>query len=424
MFQQKRNIEIPTAFKELFNPHRFKIFYGGRGGAKSASLARALLIKAMQEPLRILGAREVQLTINDSVKRLLDDIILQYELDSFFTSTRSEIAGKNESLFIFAGLKHNPQKIKSMEGVDIAWIEEADGLSQESLDLLIPTIRRKDSELWFSYNPRDINAPVHQMFVENKRDNAYVKKVNYDINPWFPDVLRVEMEYDKSHDPGKYQHIWLGEPVRHSEALVFHGKWRIDTFNPPLDTVFYYGADWGFSQDPTVLVRMYEDQENRILYIDQEAYGVGVEIDKTPALFDLVPGSRKWMITADSARPETISYMNRHGFNIDSAKKGKGSVEEGVEFLKSYTIIVHNRCKHVIYELGAYSYKINPRTGDILPILADKDNHCIDTMRYALERVGRPAAADAGADPEPRAYFRNKQDILNRYRARKSVIYG
>lgn len=387
------NIEIPKAFKELFDPHRFKVYYGGRGGAKSASFARTLLIKAMQRPHRIMCGREVQLSIKDSVKRVLDDIIAEYNLEYFFTSTRQEITGLNGSLFIFTGLKDNVQKIKSMEGIDICWVEEADGVSQASLDILIPTIRREGSELWFSYNPRDINAPVHQMFVENKRDNALVKKVNYDANPWFPDVLKQEMEWDKSHDPGKYQHIWLGEPVKYTEALVFHGKWSIDTFNAPQDTVFYYGADWGFSQDPTALIRLYEDHDNRKLFIDYEAGGVGVEIDDTPELFDQVPGSRKWFITADSARPETISYMNRQGFRILPAKKGKGSVEEGIKFLKSYEIIIHSRCKRVIYEFGNYSYKTDPRTGDILPVLEDKHNHFVDCARYALERITRKKQA-------------------------------
>lgn len=344
----------------------------------------------MEQPLRILCGREIQNTIKDSVKQLLDDLIKEYEFDDFFTSTQTEIRGVNGSNFIFSGLQHNPAKIKSMEGVDIVWLEEADSISQETLDLLIPTIRKEGSELWFSYNPRDINAPVHQMFVVKGRPDAYVKKVNYYDNPWFPDVLRKEMEYDKAHDPGKYQHIWLGEPVKHSEALVFYGKWRIDdTFRAPKDTIFYYGADWGFSTDPAVLIRMYCDHDKRILYVDHEVYGVGVEIDDLPEFFDNVPGSRKWIITADSQRPDTISYIRRQGFRIRGAIKGKGSIVEGTEFLRSYTIVVNSRCKNVIYELGAHSYKVDKLTNDILPILEDKNNHCIDAMRYALEKITR-----------------------------------
>jgi phage terminase large subunit len=344
----------------------------------------------MAQPLRILCGREIQNTIKDSVKQLLDDLIKLYEFDDFFKSTQSEIKGVNGSIFIFSGLQHNPAKIKSMEGVDIAWLEEADSISQDTLDLLIPTIRKENSEIWFSYNPRDINAPVHQMFVVNDHPGAFVRKINYDENPWFPEVLRRSMEYDKAHDPGKYQHIWLGEPVKHSEALVFYGKWRIDdTFEIPEDTIFYYGADWGFSTDPAVLIRMFCNHKKRILYVTHEAYGVGIEIDDLPAFFDTVPDSRKWIITADSQRPDTISYMKRQDFKIRGAIKGKGSVVEGTEFLRSYTIVVHSRCKNVIYELGSHSYKVDKLTKDVLPLLEDKNNHCIDSMRYALEKITR-----------------------------------
>jgi phage terminase large subunit len=391
------NIKIPKAFKPLFVPKRYKVVYGGRGGAKSASFSRALLVKAMQKQLRILCGREIQHTIADSVKKLLDDIIKQYELEGFYSSTNTEITGKNGSSFIFAGLKHNPLKIKSMEGIDIAWVEEADALSQESLDILIPTIRRDDSELWFSYNPRDENDPVHKMFVKEGRPNAWVRKINYDENPWFPDVLRQEMEYDKSHDLDKYQHIWLGETLKLSEALVFRNKWRIEEFEMPPGTLFLYGADWGFSQDPTTLIRFSIDEAARVIYVDYEAYGVGVEIYDIPKLFDMVPGCRKWPIKADNARPDTISYLKKkHGFNIKGAKKGAGSVEDGIEFLKSFIIIVHPRCKNTAYELGSYKYKVDAKSGDILPLLEDKNNHLIDPMRYAVRHMYSKKEAKLG----------------------------
>ena len=189
------------------------------------------------------------------------------------------------------------------------------------------------------------------------------------------------------HDYEKYRHVWLGEPVKHSEALVFK-NWRIDgSIAPRPKESLYYGGDWGFANDPTALLRCWANHEERILYIDYEAYGVGVEIDDTPELFMSVPGSDKWIITADSARPETISYMNRHGFRIRGAKKGAGSVDEGVKFLQSYTIVIHERCKHLVDEVSLYSYKTDKLTGDILPILEDKNNHLIDALRYALEKL-------------------------------------
>ena len=172
-------------------------------------------------------------------------------------------------------------------------------------------------------------------------------------------------------------------------------NWKVEEFDTPADAVFRFGADWGFAVDPTVLVRGY--LKGRTLYIDHEAYAVGCEVDKTPALFDKVPKSREYRITADSARPEVVSYMRRHGFpKIVPAIKGQGSIEDGIAFLQSFDIVVHPRCENVIRELGAYSYKIDKMTDEILPVLDDKDNHTIDALRYALEGLRR-----AGVAPKP-----------------------
>jgi len=378
-------IKIPPAFKFLAKPARYKGAYGGRGSGKSWSFAQHLLLAGIQRKEKILCAREYQASIADSVKSLLDAIIARYPvMSTFYQSVKNEIRGVNGTSFIFLGIRHDPQKIKSLEGVTKCWVEEANTVSQKSLDILIPTIRAEGSEIWFSYNRKDPNEPVHE--IRNKPD-AIFREVNYYDNPFFPDTLRREMEWDREHDTGKYEHVWLGKPRVHSEAQVFHGRYRIERFETPKDAVFYFGADWGFSVDPTTLVRMWID--GRKLFIDYEAYGVGVEIDKTPGLFDTVPGSRDYIITADNARPETISYMRRQGFNIRPSQKGKGSVEEGIEFLKSYEIIIHERCKHVADEFNLYSYKTDRRTGDILPVLEDKNNHCIDAIRYAIEKVRR-----------------------------------
>ena len=390
----KTKTKYPGAFRELFKPARYKAFYGGRGSAKSHSIATALIIKAAEiEPLRIGCYREIQKSIRDSSKRLLDDKIAALGYSYFFESTQNEIRGKNGSLFIFGGLRSNPEAVKSTEGLDIAWVEEAATVSQTSLDILVPTLRKPGSELWFSWNPRFATDPVDAMFRGGEPPpNSFIKRVNFDRNPFFPDVLRDEMEWDKRRDPDKYKHIWLGEYQSNSEARVFK-NWRIgdrDEFKEDPSRRYYYGADWGFSVDPTVLIRCYI--EGRTLFVDREVYKVGCEIDATPALFDQVPGSRKWPIRADSARPETISYMNRQGFQIASAVKGAGSVEEGVEFLKSHDIVVHPECRHTIDELSLYSYKVDKLTDEVLPVLEDKENHVIDALRYALEGARRSTA--------------------------------
>lgn len=388
-------IDLPEAFEGLFQPSRYKCYFGGRGSGKSHSVASGLIYLAFvsERPLRIACYREIQKSIRDSSKRLLDDKISQMGLSWFFESTQNEIRGKNGSLFIFGGLRSNPEAVKSTEGLDIAWIEEAATVSQTSLDILVPTLRKPGSELWFTYNPRFATDPVDKMFRGGEPPpNAIIRKVNYNDNEFFPDVLRDEMEWDKRRDPDKYRHIWLGEYQSNSEARVFN-NWRIgdrEEFTHAPDTRYYYGADWGFSVDPTVLVRCYLD--GRTLYVDREVYKVGCEIDATPALFDKIPGCRKWPIRADSARPETISYMQRQGFNIVSALKGADSVEDGVEFLKSHDIVVHPDCQHTIDELSLYSYKVDKLTNEVLPVLEDKSNHVIDALRYALEGARRSTA--------------------------------
>lgn len=382
-------IQMPETFRFLFEDGwRYKASYGGRGSGKSHAFAQALVLQAAQKPLRILCAREIQRSIKDSVKRLLDDKIAASGLSGFYQSTDTEIRGANGSLFVFAGLRTNPDSIKSLEGLDRAWIEEAATVSQNSLNILIPTLRKPGSEIWMTWNPRLPNDPVETLLRGSEAPpNAIVKRVNWDDNPWFPDVLRDEMLWDRRRDPDKYAHIWLGEHQKNSEARVFK-NWRVEAFDTPADARFYFGADWGFSVDPTTLVRCWIN--GRTLYIDKEAYKVGCEIDNTPALFRTVPGSDKWPIRADSARPETISYMQRNGFpQVVAANKGQGSVEDGIEFLKSYDIVVHPDCMHTIDELTLYSYKVDKLTGEVLPVLEDKENHVIDALRYAVEQVRR-----------------------------------
>jgi phage terminase large subunit len=405
-------VELPDVFCELLTarvaddglPVRHRAAWGGRGSAKSHSFGSGLVLRGVERPTRILCAREIQRSIDASVKQLLEDKIPAMGFgptngDGFFESLKAEIRGRNGTTFKFAGLRTNVDSIKSMEGIDIAYVSEARAVSQNSIQVLTPTVRSPGSEIWWDWNPGEAKDPIDVMFRGGTPPpGSIVRRVNYTENPWFPSELRQEMEWDQKRDPDKYAHIWLGEYQRNSEARVFK-NWTTDRFETPDDARFYFGADWGFSVDPSVLVRMFlgrmvegkavADPDGRTLFIDYEAYAVGCEIDNTPALFDRVPLSRKWPITADSARPETISYMNRQGFTIGSAKKGSGSVEDGIEFMKSYDIVVHPRCTHVVDELSLYSWKVDTLTGQVIPVLSDKDNHMIDAIRYALESTRR-----------------------------------
>lgn len=404
--------ELPAWAEQLWLPKRYIFCRGGRGSAKSRSIATALVLQAAEAPQRILCAREVQRSIRDSSKRTIDDEINRLGLrGDVFESTDYEIRNvKNGSLFMFGGLRNGASGVRSMEGVTRFWADEAQAISKASIEAVTPTIRAPGSRLIFSWNPLDEKDAVDQLALSMVDDpDAITIPVNFDKNPWFPDELRRDMDRDRRRDPEKYAHIWLGQYRLNSEALVFR-NWITEPFDTPDDARFYFGADWGFSVDPTVLVRMFigrhvdgvaiADPNGRNLFFDYEAYRVGCEIDATPALFRTVPGAEKWPITADSARPETISYMNGKGFNIRSSKKGAGSVMDGIEFLKSFDIVIHPRCKHTLDEFSLYAWKIDPHTGEILPVLSDKKNHVIDSARYSLESLRRLPKTPTNAAPE------------------------
>jgi phage terminase large subunit len=384
-------IETPEWALPLLNPARYKAAYGGRGSGKSHAFAE-LLIEAhiMDQTSRSVCVREVQKSLAQSVKRLLELKIEQMNAGAYFEVQEAVIKSKKgDGLIIFQGMQnHTADSIKSLEGYDRAWVEEAQSLSQRSLDLLRPTIRKPGSELWFTWNPSQASDPVDALLRgEKPPPDATVLEVNFDGNPWFPDVLRQEMEYDRSRDPDKYAHVWKGGYLQNSTARVFK-NWRVEEFDAPADAIHRLGADWGFANDPTVLVRCHII--GRTLYIDHEAYMVGCEITNTPDLFMTIPEAERWPLVADSSRPETISHMRKHGFpKIMAAVKGKDSVNEGIEWLKSYDIVVHPRCTHTIDELTFYSYKTDPLTSKILPVLQDLNNHVIDALRYACEGVRR-----------------------------------
>jgi len=384
-------LQTPEWALPLLDASRYKGAWGGRGSGKSHMFAE-LMIEAhiIDQKRRSVCVREIQKSLNQSVKRLLETKIEAMNAGAYFEVQDAVVKSrKGDGAIIFQGMQnHTADSIKSLEGYDCAWVEEAQSLSQTSLDLLRPTIRKPDSELWFTWNPRQQSDPVDFLLRgPTPPKDATVIKVNFSDNPWFPQVLRDEMEYDKRRDPDKYQHVWQGSYLTNSSARVFK-NWKIDEFDAPPDAIHRLGADWGFAIDPTVLVRCHII--GRTLYIDYEAYMVGCEIVNTPELFMQVPEAEKWPIVADSARPETISHMRKNGFpKIMTAVKGPKSVEEGVEFLKGYDIVVHPRCTHTIDELSLYSYKQDPLTGKILPILEDKKNHVIDALRYACEGIRR-----------------------------------
>lgn len=387
MTTEIKALKFAPKFKPLFQPKRYKTFHGGRGGAKSWAAARALVIMAASKKLRILCTREVQNSIKDSVHKLLKDQIEMLGLNPWFRITNESITSASGSEFLFKGLRFDPLGIKSTEGVDICWVEEAQSVSSDSWAILIPTIRKEGSEIWVTFNPGEEQDPTYQRFIVNPPDDSITVEVNYYDNPYLPDTLRKEMEYCKRVDYEAYEHIWLGKPKSISESVIFRNRYRVEAFPDDLwlqaDRLFF-GADFGFANDPSTLIRMF--MLGTRLYIEYEAYGVGVELDEMPQFYDSIPEVRKWPVKGDNSRPETISYLARQGFSIDAAVKWKGSVEDGVTYLKGFEeIIIHERCKHTADEFRHYSYKVDKKTGDILPIIVDKFNHCIDAIRYGLD---------------------------------------
>ncbi|MGB1215736.1 MAG: PBSX family phage terminase large subunit [Pikeienuella sp.] len=409
--------QVAEVFEGLLSPARYKGAYGGRGSGKSHFFASEAVL-AILGGKRVLCVREVQRSIADSVKRLMEDKIEDMGLTPYFDITRDEVrCASSGGLAIFRGMQnHTAASVKSLEGFDVAWWEEAQTASQRSLDLLIPTIRKPGSELWFGWNPDDESDPV-EFLRTSPPDDAIVVKANWNDNPWFPDELRKDMKRDKDRDPDKYAHIWEGQYRGLSEARVFR-NWREGEETPAANVVWFYGADWGFANDETAALRCCIINETT-LYIDSEVYELGVPTEALPSLLNGLPDATKWPMRGDNARPETIDYVRRHGFpKIRSCKKGKGSVEDGVTFLQGVDIVINPRCVNTIREFRGYAYKTDPRTGEILPVIEDRNNHAIDALRYAVEGLHRKGKLLTQSSHEPdrdmgRDYGDEHEDELN-----------
>lgn len=382
----KIKIEIVPKLIILFSTNkRYLDIYGGRGSGKSWGVALFLLSKGMESRKRILCTREIQTTIKDSVHKLLSDQIEQLNLSWFYIIKKDSITGINGTEFIFKGLYRNENDIKSTEGIDYCWVEEAQSVSRDSLKTLTPTIRNPGSQIIFTYNPTNDDDPVHVDYTLADRPDTLKIECNYQDNPWFPEVLRDEMEYDRANDIDKYHHVWCGKTVKHSQAQIFYGKWKIQDFDIPEDVFFYQGADWGFAEDPLAAIRFFI--QDNILYISHEVYGFHVELDDIPAKLREIPEFHLWPTRGDSSRPDTISYVSKRGFPLlEPAHKGPNSIVDGIAHLRSYRcIVIHPRCKHTADEFRLYSYVIDKKTGVISNKIEDKHNHIIDSLRYAAE---------------------------------------
>lgn len=379
-------IETPRHLEPMLHPKRYKGLKGGRGSGKSHFFAEDVVERMILDDSHcVVCIREIQKSLKFSAKKLVEDKIREFNASHLFDITLTEIrrVGGN-GIMIFQGMQdHTADSIKSLEGFNTAWVEEAQSISARSLELLLPTIRAEGSEILFSWNPDKEDDPVEKLFKEED-ENSICIHVNYTQNKLLPKTLKDEAERHLRTSPETFNHVWLGEYTKVSDSLIFNGKYRIEELEIPPNTTFYFGADWGFSQDPTTLVKC--AIFGNTLYIAQEVGGIGVELDETAQLFESIEGAKDYVIRADSARPETISHIKARGFRkIVSVEKWKGSVEDGISYMRSFdTIIINPKCVKTIEEFSKYSYKVDRMSGDILPIIVDKWNHYIDAIRYAL----------------------------------------
>ena len=393
------NIKTPRWAKPLLTPRRYKGAKGGRGSGKSHFFAEMLVESHILNPdCNSVCIREIQKSLKFSAKKLIEDKIRTMGVSDMFDITLTEIRNKNgNGIIIFQGMQdHTADSIKSLEGFDIAWAEESQSISRRSIELLLPTIRKPGSEIWFSWNPYLDTDPVETMINWNKDDDSVCVHVNYLDNPFIDDILIKEAERHKRNKPDSFDHVWLGQYATKSDSQIFKDKYEIKDFE--IDKSFgipLFGIDFGFANDATTGVKVYI--KNDILYIYEEAYKVGLELDDTAMyLKSKISEIDKYPIEADCARPESISYLKRNGLPfIRGVKKWKGSVIDGIEFIKSFDkIVIHSRCENTISEFRLYSYKVDKRTDNILPDVEDSNNHIIDAIRYALEPVMKKSNLD------------------------------
>ena len=390
-------IEIPPKLVPVFENEgvRYRGAYGGRGSAKTRTFALMTAIRGYMAAKNgqsgvILCAREYMNSLEESSMEEVKQAIRSVPwLNDFYELGEKYIRTKCRSVsYVFSGLRHNLDSIKSKARILIAWVDEAESVSETAWTKLTPTVREAGSEIWVTWNPERDGSATDKRFRKEPPDNAIIVEMNYDDNPWFPSVLEEERLNDQARlDAATYAWIWEGAYLENSDKQVLANKYVVQSFPDDLwkqaDRLLF-GADFGFAKDPNTLIRMFILDD--CLYIEREAYGVGVELDHMPAFYDEIPEARKWPIKADSARPETISYLKRQGFNISAAKKWQGSVEDGITYLRGFRqIIIHPRCKETAKEARLYSYKTDRITGEVLPVIEDAYNHCWDAVRYGLD---------------------------------------
>jgi phage terminase large subunit len=386
--------------------HPYCVFYGGRDARKSWSIAEALVRRANMFERRILCTRMYQNSIGDSVHRLLGDMIFRLGLDHRFVITKTSITNPYTGAeFIFKGLQ-KPNELKSIEGIDDAWVAEGQDMTADGWDIFEPTIRKEGSQIIVDFNVTSEDAATHSRYVTKPPPGAYVRMVNFDQNPFLSARSRAKIEHMRETDPDTFRHVYLGVARKLSEALIFK-HWIVEGFSDDLylEAIrkggrLFYGLDHGFANDPYAFIRFFV--LDQVLYIEYEAFGWktefagemapplvegGKERGELEQLLDSVPGARDWPIMADNSRPETISFLCGKGFNVAGAQKWDGCVEDGIAYIKGFRkVVIHPRCKNMAQEARTYQFKVDKITKQILPVVVDANNHGWDATRYGLDQ--------------------------------------
>lgn len=400
------SIALPPKLIPVFAPNnmRYRTSWGGRGSGKTRTFALMTAIKGyMFAEMGLSGAilcgREFMNSLADSSMEEIKQAIRSVPwLESYYDIGENYIRTRNKRVFyLFCGLRQNLESLKSKARILLCWIDEAETVSEMAYRKLLPTVREQVqlpsgdiymSEIWVTFNPEKRDSPTSVRFRHEKildSDGVQIgvgSEMNYMDNPWFPEVLEIERKRDKKNlEDAVYRWIWEGAYLEQSEAQVFKNKYIIEKFkaNPKTWDGPYIGLDFGFAQDPTACVKVWIHEDR--IYIEYEAGGVGMELDDTvPILEKKIPDIAKYPVYADNARPESISHLRKKGLRrIVGVEKGKGSVEDGIAFIKSFEkVVIHPRCTNTIQEFRDYSYKKDRLTDEILPVLIDKDNHYID----------------------------------------------
>ena len=386
--ENQKTIEIPIEFKPLFDKGwREAAVHGGRFSLKSHTVARYLLITAWAKKTRVACFREFQNSIAESSHQLLSDLIKKYDLNEFEITNNAIINRLNSSDFIFKGLHNNEQSVKSTEGIDIAWVEEAQTVSQSSLEVLTPTVRKEGSKIIFTYNRLMEDDPVHVRCVVEGRPNTLIINVNYDIAIKYgmmPDVILKEIEDDKKFRPSLYAHKWKGEPNT-LEIKIYKG-WRQIEKIPHEARLEARWLDFGYSVDPSASGDLYYYNGGWIL--DEGVYTKEMS-NRQLAIYFLALPKPQTLIIADCAEPKSIAELQSYGLNVIGCKKGKDSVLHGIQLVQDQPISVTKRSPNIWKEQLHYFWFID-NGGKIIQKEDPKcANHHMSGIRYVLSNFGR-----------------------------------